>query len=344
MEFEVVCSHCGGLVPAEVPEPAMAGSSGSGSAEVDAGAIDWVPLPGSVADRSLLGSSASASASASTTLPAADWGSGADLIAAPSPDLEPGSGPAGGSPEPAFALDLNPSRSPAPALAPEGASAEVEAGEPRGFGWPNLLLASYASATTLAIFYLLWQGPRRQPGPESLPVDTHAGGGVVAPLARERIARLGEPQRVGSLEWTPLEIRRGRVRLRRPNGRRGEGAPGSLILRLRLRNLSTTDTFAPMEAAFARRPDQGPPDALVVAEGGDAPPLEPYPLALQSEQSLDGQSFGPLKPGEERELIVATEPLDPPRELGPSLWRLRLRVSPSQTEVVGVRFAPGEIR
>ena len=321
MGFEVVCPHCGGFVPARAAEPAMAGSSGS--AEVDAGSMGW----GGVDPAS------------------ADWGSGADLIAAPSPDLEPGPDPEtpDDAPGPAFALHLGPPRAVDAPTAAEPSTSEVESAT-AGPAWPSRLLASYASAATLALIYLLWLAPRRSSGPDSLPADTRAGSSAVAPVAPGRLTRLGEPLRVGLLEWTPVEVRRGRVGLRRAGGGRSQGAPGSLILRMRLRNLSTTEAFAPLEPAFARRPDQGPPDALVVAEAGDGPPIEPYPLAPRSEQSLDGQSFDLLKPGQERETIVATEPLDPGRELAPSTWRLRLRVGPGQTEVVGVRFAPGDVR
>ena len=271
MGSEVVCPHCGGLVPVAEQSPMLVGSSasGSGTGEAEFGSADWLD-PVRFSPDPALGQPSTPT----DPREAEDWGSGADLVAAPSPDLDPApEGPSGTAP--AFTLDLGPGRPKPPE--PVGPSAETE---PRARPpWPSVLLASYASAATLALIYVVAIAPRRAPGPPSLPADSR-GGGAVAPIARERATRLGEPLRIGLLEWTPTEVRAGRVPLSRADGRgHDEGEPGSLILTVRLRNLSTAEAFAPLDPAFVRRPDRGAPDSLILDDDAQAPPIEPYPLA-----------------------------------------------------------------
>jgi hypothetical protein len=220
-----------------------------------------------------------------------------------------------------------------------------QAPEGRGTSWPMLLLGSYASAMTLACVYLLWLAPRRAAGPEPSAADERPGA-VVASIPRDRLTTLGKPLRVGSLEWTPLAVESGRVRLqgRGPDGKRREdkGQDGSLILRVRFRNLSQDDALAPLDPAFVRAPDRGEPDSFIEVEGGE--PIDVYPLAVQSEQSIAGQSFAVLRPGEERETIIPSAPGAVDRARGPMTWRLRLRTAPDRTDLVGVRFHKADVR
>jgi hypothetical protein len=243
-------------------------------------------------------------------------------------------------------LDLTP-----PATAPDSASTrndEADEEEPSGRGMPLwvLLLASYASAMTLACAYLLWVAPRRARVAETLPADSRPGGAELAPIPRARLTTLGRPLRVGSLEWTPLEVHSGRAKLERTRpGRRREtidGGPGSLLLRARVRNLSPDSTFAPLDRAFVRLPDRGPPDCLIEVEGDGT--IDAYPLAVASELSIVGQSFDPLRPGQEREILIVSDKGATDRARGAMTWRLRLRTAPDQTETMGVEFHQGDIR
>jgi hypothetical protein len=221
----------------------------------------------------------------------------------------------------------------------------------RGPGIGMVVLGSYASAVTLALAWLLLTGGGRgaSPGPATLvgkarPDQEGDGTSFVRGL-REippgRRTSVGRPLRVGSLELTPLGVDLGPVELENLDGERKtvEGAP-TLRLRLALRNLSETEAFEPLEPAFLRTPDRGAPESLVVA--GDRP-IAPYPLAIASEWSLVGQPLGPLGPGEEREVVVASEPGAVDRLATEMTWRLRVRVAPGRTEVVGVEFGRADV-
>ena len=236
------------------------------------------------------------------------------------------------------------------AIAAPALSSRVEGDEERPVGrgrsWLVPLLVSYASAMTLACAYLLWLAPRRGGVAETLPPDSRPAGAALEPIPRERLTSLGRPLRVGSLEWTPLEVRVGRARLvrPRPGGRREtrDGGAGSLVLTMRLHNLAADATFAPLDRAFVRLPDRGPPDTLIEVQGDGT--IDVYPLAVTSELTIAGQSFEPLGPGQERETLVVSDRQAVDRARGTLTWRLRLRTSPDQTEVVGVEFHEGDIR
>jgi hypothetical protein len=230
---------------------------------------------------------------------------------------------------------------------------EEEEDEAPATSWPLVLLGSYASAMTLACIYLLWFAPRAS-APSSVnqfaDVKTDRGGGhvrdVAPPIPESQITTVGKPLRVGLLELTPLAVKAGSTTLehRTPDGNRerSDGGSGSLILRLRLRNLSKNDTFTPLERSFVRQPDQGMPASYIELETGGL--LENYPLALDSERSIVGQSFEPLGPNQSRDLVIASDQGSLPLAQGPMIWRLQLRTGPNQTETIGVQFNDSEIQ
>ena len=218
-----------------------------------------------------------------------------------------------------------------------------------GPNWPMLLLGSYASAVTLALIWWVVIPRFRGKGDlDGFAPDTPAAIGTrrpersvkvvpPAPLAPERIAGLGQTIQVGSLEFTPIDLTRKDVRLRRVSLRvqreERDGGSDALALRVRLRNTSTDSVFAPIDEAFVRDRDAGVPDSYIELSATER--LYLYPLAVDSEWSIVGQAFPELRPGEAKETEIVTAADFP--TLGPPMtWRLLVRTGPGETEAVGV--------
>ncbi len=155
--------------------------------------------------------------------------------------------------------------------------------------WLIVLLSSYASAATIVLAYLLWNGIGRQAPPRSSAVassqeDPIARSANLPALPEDRLARLGKSLTIGDLEITPIEVRKSVVRLNRVSGSRArwpnDPKSDSLLLKLRLKNLSKDTTFAPLEPAFVRNSDAGSSESLIQS-GGET--IETYPLAVASE-------------------------------------------------------------
>jgi hypothetical protein len=68
-----------------------------------------------------------------------------------------------------------------------------------------------------------------------------------------------------------------------------------------------------------------------------------FRLAVESEWSIDGQSFPSLKPGETAETIVVSEPVRVSELSGPLIWHVKLRTSDFQSDVVGIRFTADNV-
>ncbi len=222
-----------------------------------------------------------------------------------------------------------------------------------GTPWTTVLLASYASATTIALGWFLLTQRGREPRPEEPPpaVDSRPEPGRQAslsrvieppkPLPEDRIATLGQPLKVGALEVRPVDVRRQDVVLQRVDfsGRTAKqqaGGKDAFVVRLRLRNLSRDLAFAPIDQAFVRERG-GVVDSFVETASGAK--IYPYPLALESELSIVGQDFAQLRPGESRVVAIATAPDAPGDDQGPFLWRIRLRTGLDQVESIGVRWS-----
>jgi hypothetical protein len=226
-----------------------------------------------------------------------------------------------------------------------------------GSSWSSILLRSYASAVTLALVWLLWTG-RRLP-PSRVDLDDHRYSEpdlsratdptevptVVEPrplLPPQNLTSMGEPIRLGSVEVMPLGVERRVLDLLRsvdPEDWRQTPKP-VLVLRVRLRNVSTDRTFSPLEVSSVRECPGIRNETFLESERGR---VGMYPLAMESEWALAGQEFPNLAPGESTETFLATAPVAADK-LGEILtWYTRLRVSPHQTDVVGVMFSESEI-
>jgi hypothetical protein len=227
---------------------------------------------------------------------------------------------------------------------------------PQPKSWATVILGSYASAVTLACLWLWWQGRHRaEAAPDEPPTEVRFEHGFRAdrsrilkppePILAERLTDLGKTLKLDALEFTPLGLSREAVRLE-PRGLDGEresrdGGEGALVLRVRLKNRSENQVFAPMDEAFLRQRDRGQPDSfLETASGGR---IEMYPLAVESEWSIAGQEFKELRPGESLETILVSEKDVGDRASAPMTWRLHLRTSIDRTETIGVRIRKEDI-
>lgn len=229
---------------------------------------------------------------------------------------------------------------PSPPPEPAGSNDERPATD-----WSLVLLRSYASAMTLAVAWLLWQGRGRSPrAAETLPAPAAgAAQKSVADLpaiAADRRVAIGGALTVGSIEFSPLAIRRGVVSLRSRNGRGGE-TPGCFLLSVRIRNVSKDDAITPLDRESVRRSDAGEAPSTLAA-GDDV--IGSYPLALASELSIRDQRFATLKPGETLETLLATEAWSGERLGTDALWRVPVRVTPDRVVMIGVEIRPEDVR
>ena len=225
--------------------------------------------------------------------------------------------------------------------------------------WLTRVLFSYASAVTLALAWTLWTGRSfRSPEVRSVEPAAAASATDVAPspapsepsalaeplptLPSRNLTSLGGSIRLGEIEITPLGVDRGFVELRRsidPGETRLARQP-SYLLKVRFKNVSSDRTFMPLEVFAVRESPGIPNETILESERGR---IAMYPLALESEWSIPGQQFPRLGPGESAETLIATAPVAANKLGDSNTWRIRLRVSPHQTDVCGVRFSHSEI-
>ena len=184
---------------------------------------------------------------------------------------------------------------------------------------PIILLASYASAVTIALIWVLVSG-RTIVGPTDIFHPTQMGpessrrgkvSATLEPAAKiplTRVTTLGKLLRVGNLEIIPIEVSRGPVSLRkiRDLDEYRDGGADALQIRLRLRNTSNNLVFAPLDESYIRDRDRGAPDSFI--QVGSSERIYLYPLAVESEWSIVGQSFPTLNPDETAETTTHKTP------------------------------------
>jgi hypothetical protein len=253
-------------------------------------------------------------------------------------------------------LNLNvTTTAPEPARKKEEDEDDVEIEYVSGPSWPIVLLASYASAATLALLW--WVILPRFFGksdvdnfkPDSPPtaVGTRRGDRSkqvepAADIPADRITTLGKPLKVGSLEITPLAVNRADVTLGRKSligkSETRTGGDGALVLRIRLKNTSNNTVFAPLDESFLRDRDDGRSESFVELDNGDRVYL--YPLPIESEWSIVGQTFPDLRPGEVKESKVISA-ADFPASAPGLTWRIKVRTGVDKIETIGVKTPSG---
>jgi hypothetical protein len=225
--------------------------------------------------------------------------------------------------------------------------------------WFFLLLLSYSSAITLALAWVLWTGRSFQRSempvantsqgaeePGSKPAESTRGE-PLPPIPPANITTLQKTIRIGDVEVTPLEIDFTPVELIRKfdtddyrhDYRREEAS--SLILKLRLTNVSTDHQFAPLDRLLIR--DQNSPLDRTYIATADSGKIGLFPLAVDTEWSIPGQIFPVLKNREPVDTVLASEPVTEDRLQGELTWRIRLRVGPYRTDLLGVRFSKSDL-
>jgi hypothetical protein len=241
-----------------------------------------------------------------------------------------------------------------PIVVPGSSTDESEPSEGR-VPWMLLVLLIYSTAATLALtWFIVGRKPARDTG-QSLeepsvrveaPRKEAEPAGASAPLPpipRENVARLGATIRIGDLEITPLEVSLAQVELLRsiepPDYRREEAA--SLVLRIRLRNVSQVHAFAPLEAALIR--DQGSPLDRSVITTASGKRIRAYPLAADSEWTIYGQDCPVLSPGASVETLLASEPNAADRIEREQTWRVRVRIGPYRSDILGIGFGERDV-
>jgi hypothetical protein len=228
---------------------------------------------------------------------------------------------------------------------------DQEEGRPPGTSWPLLLLASYASAVTMALFWLLWTGrgldrpgPTFESGWETGPLDSGKDrrpgrAGLVPPVPSQNLTTLGTAVRLGDLEVTPRHISRREIELVRLDGATGETRQVGdvLVLSLRFTNRSKDQVLIPLVPAFVR--DSNPTDDRSYIETQTGREIAMYRLAPESEWSIKDQRFPTLRPGERGQTIVVSETVRMSDLAGSLTWRVKLRTGTYQTDVLGIHFS-----
>ena len=221
-----------------------------------------------------------------------------------------------------------------------------------------ILLASYASAVTIGLVWVLLSGRKVQESPSladdsavSSPRDpgvradrSRTLSGPVAIPETHRVT-LGKTIRVGDLEITPLALTEGPVELERTLTERVLKKEGdhALTLAIRFRNVSQSSLFAPLDEAFIRQRLRTEPESFVESMSG-VPIIANYPLAVESEWSIVGQVFRELRPQETFESLIVSE-ADVLTKVEPEMiWRIRLRTGIERLGDVGVVMNATEIK
>jgi hypothetical protein len=173
--------------------------------------------------------------------------------------------------------------------------------------------------------------------------------------------RLGQRLRIGDVEVRPENVELCQIVFRQPGFEPERSEEKALALHLTLRNVSRDTVFSPTDPFFDRRWQAGglagkPYSFLEIGKerffGGA---LEWHPG--RPHESIDGQIYKVLHPGESLETLVCTNPVvDIERQLlafrGSLLWRVQVRrglVKVNEREVpatavVGVLFTLADIK
>ncbi len=226
-------------------------------------------------------------------------------------------------PDPWSKLSRPPAASPLPvASAPASGRGLAALPAPAGRGTLFWLLVSYAAAVTL---FAAW-GWTRSKGPHPLSIipdffGQYRGGDpkkvsalpvdAAQPIPAELRVKLGEKLVIGELEFEPLAVEERHTKWEV----RGEGGRPRdvecLVLKARVRNLSQSHAFCPLDPAYNRFASADAPSPLsAVVVGGErflGGPI-PWPFVQGTREFIVGQEQDdqPLEPGRDRTTVLAS--------------------------------------
>ncbi len=220
------------------------------------------------------------------------------------------------------------------------------------YSLPTLLLASYSSAVTLALIWVLATNRGfKTPAPIVPPPPAVDWGKpavktpeAASPGSEVRITRLGSPLVVGDLQVTPIAVRFQTVNLSRivdPKASKRRKVTDCLVLTLRLMNRSSDHRLTPLELASVRDAGDASKGSFIETATGER--IAMFELAMESEWSIERQSFPSVKPGQTEEVILVSEPIPDRKLASPLVWRITLQTDAGASEEIGVRFDRQEI-
>jgi hypothetical protein len=240
-------------------------------------------------------------------------------------------------------------------------------------------LISYALLATIAVIILYLREPAPQVPFEVMPdvegelkgakhqkpgpVSTYERIQPEVALPNRLRVGLGETIRLGDVEVTPLRVELRPVVFRVPNFPPEQADADSLVLTLRLRNVSADVVFSPTDPYFERRWKglaHGSKPYTFLELGSRRLYGGPLPWdrrkSRQEAETVEGQAYRVLAPGEEITTVVCTDPEDHVADLlaayhGDLLWRVQVRrglvrVGTREvpaTAVVGVHFRDTDV-
>jgi hypothetical protein len=264
-----------------------------------------------------------------------------------------------------------PALEPAPSATPRKAAPAPTAAEEAGPSRMFILLASYASAITLAFLMLLIREFVQNGRPsqlESLPdiqpekMDSLTFVALTNRMPPGHTLKFGEKRRYGNILVEPLRVTREPVQFVHYSGnaktRRDPSAP-VWKLWVRLTNVSRDQTIAPLDRRLVlRRVVKGEQSRdfsnFYIFDRGasdrNAPSVGLYPLTVTSDWDLVGEDLGKaLGPGESYETYLASEEAGLDRLGDDLLWRMQIRKGYSPkgngvTTMVQVAFRKSDIQ
>ncbi len=306
---------------------------------------------------------------------------------APKPDLQPTAttpAPADTGSSPDSSLPWNDPAARASDPQSPVARAQRQAGVGGGISWLWLLpVLSYAVLATaiVVVLYLKLQAALAVPHNKELELMPDLTGDAplrkdlsftpkkertALPLPEDWKTTLGKAVKIGSLEITPLRVEKKVVKLKQEGRSAKPCLHESLVLHLKVTNLSDQFAFVPIEDYFDRKySGNGVPPFTCLELGPEqrfyGGPGTWYPIGsserLQREW-VDGRQNLVLKPGQSAETFVCTDGNDNDLDkrlkeyTGELFWRVHVRCGPvpyqdklvAATAVVGVEFSDSDYR
>ncbi len=235
-----------------------------------------------------------------------------------------------------------------------------------------ILVASYASAVTIALILLWWSLSNVDPHRlESLPdlKPPKKNGGIALKLAPEdakmppgHTLKLGEEQRFGNVLVKPVQVIRGPLEFVHYSDAKKTRPPTGPVLKLYLRfeNVSDKQLIAPLDhdLLLTRHPDDKSLGKFrantfvcqAEQKRRDGHRLLVYDLPPTGDWDLKGQNVGrELKPGDSFSTYIASETGDIEKLKGELIWRVHFRKGYSPkgygvTTLIEVSFHSDEIK